>query len=597
MTIIKDEELIKFFNAKRNELMWKDGLIVIQEPAHLSRELAHTTGCRPGRESAEYYAAGIALGEVNSQEGMVILRELRKMQVTDPEDSRYGAFYWYMEDTRSINANAAFFILMALVGLRLTRPNRIPAEHIPFQNEMMASALHWFTKECSHPILYYTNKILSDGALLLAIASLTDSEEHYRLALNFFARWEDYTERRGWGWGENCSVTYIRVILDALQTACIVLEQVSEQSGLHDRLRRRFHQLLDYVRFHGRHEFIPTIRSYNFAGNSKNGHLIWLLAGIPPHQGEESGSLNLIREINTLLLFENELIGEHIVSPVPRTRSESIFDGSQAYTWIGKHGRMGSINRFPVMPGCYQQDSWGLGWQSFPVSFCAENERVAYLRWFVKGHGLVRTHPAVSQPDGYLNTALFQGTCHPNVQTDAAQEENFLLVVRSLANVHHSVEEIADEWLLHRFEGKLELLDIDMQGTIRQWVVLQYGASSVAITALDGIAADYNKRAGISVAISQEQEQLRIRQVLYAGEERMVSRPRLETGWGVVFIDEPIDRVALVSLLSGIQLNDEYVFDVEIPREEHIKKREISLCIEGNKKVSLTVDPLKHEFA
>ncbi|MFD2880911.1 hypothetical protein ACFTAO_41190 [Paenibacillus rhizoplanae] len=52
--------------------------------------------------------------------------------------------------------------------------------------------------------------------------------------------------------------------------------------------------------------------------------------------------------------------------PVPRIREERIFDASRAYTWIGQHTRLGSINRFPVMPGSYQHPSWGAGLAELP---------------------------------------------------------------------------------------------------------------------------------------------------------------------------------------------------------------------------------------
>jgi hypothetical protein len=586
-----EDKCKQFFDSQRKEWIWKEGLISVQAPGH-TREMSQATSCRPGRDSAEYYAAGVSLGEVGDEEGRGILQALRQLQVTNPEASQYGAFRWYMEETQIYDSNAAFFILMPLAGLRLTREDLIPLGHIEFMDEMMKAALHWFEKECRQPILYYTNKIVSDGALLLAIASLTRSKKHYQLALQFFRQWEEYTDKRGWGWGENCSVVYLRVTLCALQTACLVLEKDEEESGMYARIRSRLKQLLDYTRFHGRHEFVPTIRSYNFEGETRYGDINWLLSGMIPCTEEHAVSIKSCRDINVLHLFGQQ--SSRAIEPsVPRTRMEPIFDGSCAYTWIGKRGRMGSINRFPVMPGCYQQDSWGLGWQSFPVSFCAENEKIAYLRWFVQQEGRVRTHPAASSHEGYLNNALFSGKYHPEVKTVSAQDANTLLVVRSISNLHHTAAEIADEWVMHQFGGEAELYDIEAHGKMRTWIVLKYATSCMAVTALVGITESNDCRMEIPVAIKREPNLLRIRQQLYAGEERIVSHPRLECGWGAVFIDQPMDRDALVRYLAQIHIHDETSFDMEIPRSEVMKKRKISLSIDGESRVDLMVDPLQ----
>src|SRR5690606_3734024 len=111
---------------------------------------------------------------------------------SDAGSSGYGGFRWYREETRINDSNAAFFILMPLTVLRLLHPERIPAEHAPVLDEMMERALHWFMKECRQPSLYYPNKIMSDGALLLAIATVMGNDELRRAAIAFYSKWDDY---------------------------------------------------------------------------------------------------------------------------------------------------------------------------------------------------------------------------------------------------------------------------------------------------------------------------------------------------------------------------------------------------------------------
>lgn len=579
-----------FFEAERKKLRWKDGLILAQRSPHTG-EIAHLTNCRPGRDSAEYYAAAISLGEMDDREGKDILGALKDLQIRSRDDSRNGAFRWYAEETKVHDSNAAFFILMPLAQVRLNSANQIPSEHLPLLDEMMASSLHWFARECNDPILYYTNKIVSDGALLLAISSLLGSAVHYDQALKFFHRWEEYTKYRGWGWGENCSAIYIRVTLEALRTACLVLAQDEEQIDLYTKLMVRFDQLLDTIRFHGKHEFVPTIRSYNFQGEHGYGYMNWLISGLVSEAEADTVSLSSIKDIHLLSLFDCVVSNDELTS-LPRIRLERIFGDSRAYTWIGRNGRMGSINRFPVMPGCYQEDTWGLGWQSFPVSFTAGVENTAYLRWFVHRQGGIRTHPAVSK-QGYLESSLFNGVYHPEVQTVSEQSENLLLVVRSISHVNHAAEEIADEWVLHRFGGEVERIDIPQYEAHRVWSVLRYEGATVAITALNGMPADHTSRTAMAIDIVRDGESVRLTQRLHTGGDPIVSHPRLESGWAVVFVDEPMDRATLYDHLSRVKIVEKILFDPEIPRSEAMKQRHISLEMDGGMKVELLVDPFK----
>lgn len=66
---------------------------------------------------------------------------------------------------------------------------------------MFSHAAAWFSQECRTPELFYPNKTMSDGAMLLAIAHFLGEPESLQTAIAYFRRWEEYTVRRGWGWG------------------------------------------------------------------------------------------------------------------------------------------------------------------------------------------------------------------------------------------------------------------------------------------------------------------------------------------------------------------------------------------------------------
>ncbi len=379
----------------------EDGLVRYDRPGH-TRQIAHLPVCHEGRYSAGYYALETLLESKNMLEAstgssgrsaaqrLETLRALERLQITDPEDSHYGAFRWYAEESAVQDSNAAFFILMPLVSLRLRAPGAVPPAHTDAIDGMLRHAASWFERECREPELYYPNKTMSDGAMLLVIASLLGDEARLALSMQYFERWADYTARRGWGWGENMSLVYQSVMLNALEIALPLLQE--RRPELAERLEGHRRTLLDILLFHDGHEFVPTIRSYNFGGEVRRSSLAWLIAGVTGTDELENkeasrgadgpAPLQLPFQANdfpTLLLFEGDFQAQgtgHAAGgearmaaaggsaagdlggategfagtpeaerlPVPRIRREKVFDDTYAYSWIGRRTRLGSLN-------------------------------------------------------------------------------------------------------------------------------------------------------------------------------------------------------------------------------------------------------------
>ncbi len=634
----------------------EDGLVRYDRPGH-TRQIAHLPVCHEGRYSAGYYALETLLESKNAlgasagssgrsaAQRLETLRALERLQITDPEDSYYGAFRWYAEESAVQDSNAAFFILMPLVSLRLRAPAAVPPEHTDAIDGMLRHAAAWFERECREPELYYPNKTMSDGAMLLAIASLLGDEARLELSMQYFERWADYTARRGWGWGENMSLVYQSVMLNALEIALPLLQE--RRPELAERLDGHRRTLLDILLFHDGYEFVPTIRSYNFGGEVRRSSLAWLIAGVTgtdePENKEASsgadGPAQLPFQANdfpALLLFEGafqaqgtgsaagagagtaaaggiaagdlggapeELTGtpEGERLPVPRIRREKVFDDTYAYSWIGRRTRLGSLNAFPAIPGSYQHESWGLGWQSFPLSAAAEDGQVSYARWSVDDGHTIRTHPAESYKTAYLMPALFRQRPYPQVRTYAAQSEYALLAVRTLENVRQPAAEIADEWIVHRFEGRpVEVAG----GDGRLWQVLRYPGAAIAIAPLLGIRSgrtDSPEESGNAAehrpgVLHAERADgcLKLRQVLYdgaGGPVQTIVAPRLEAGWAVLCLDEAAGEDAVRARLGNIAIEDEVLDDREVPRGPHERIRRIRLLESGREQVLLRVDP------
>jgi hypothetical protein len=605
--------------AALHEAVLEEGLVRYDRPGH-TRQIALLPYCHEGRYSAGYYAFGLLTGQLPAEKGLEILQAVAELQIIDPVHRHYGGFRWYREEAEIQDSNAAFFILMPLVTVRLCVPDVFPAEHVELMDRMLGHAAVWFSHECAHPEIYYPNKIMSDGAMLLASAVLSGEERYAQEGLEFFRRWEDYTSRRGWGWGENLSLVYQSVMMNALRIAIQAIGFRDEE--LTRRLAGRMEELKEILRFHAGEEFVPTIRSYNFKGETVRKSLLWAAAGVRDF-AEMSGYTCNLNDLVSLLLLEPEVaagIRAQEEQPLPRVREERVFDDARAYSWIGGNVRLGSVSRFPVMPGSYQWPTWGLGWQSFPVSFSVQGKQVSYLRWYVDEGESIRTHPAFDYHGGYLKPALFKESIYPDVQTVSSQRENAALVLRSMNRVNHQVKELADEWVVHRFDGALE--SIATEAGSRLWHVLRYPHAAVAVTALLRLAEGDAERAQQPVAVGDkvraqqplavedegrrqqlvavvmDGDTLRLRQVLSSrAEAARLESWRLEAGWAVVAVDGEAGVEELEAYLNRYTIHDVTEPEAEVPRKvAGAMPRRCTLLLDGQPVVELYADPY-HIFA
>jgi hypothetical protein len=572
------------------KLKLDEGLVNIGVTGHTA-EASKVQEAHDGRSTAAYYVVGTALGVLEESQGLQILQALTELQITDKKSPHYGAFRWYREETRVNDSNAAFFILMPLVLLRIYMEEQVPSSHRELLDSMLDHGAAWFEHELKDPILYYSNKIVSDGALLLAISRIRGLSHHYEAGIAFFERWMDYTFRRGWGWGENISLIYVGVTMNALRIASVSLH--AENQGLQEQIQTVMDGLVDYVRFHEGYEFVPAIRSYNTQGELHLSSLMWRIAGMetpPSIESETGGSLwNGL----SYLLFEQELQMDTAVSklPIPRSRTERIMDSSYAHTWVGVTGRIGSVNRFPVIAGSYQWPTWGLAWQSYPVSLAVEGHQVSYLRWYAHDGESIRIHPA-DYKKAYLGPALFKESWYPDTQLRSDQQNNAVLVVRSMSRIHNEASELADEWVVHRWTGELRTV-LGEDG--REWTILQYPNSAVLIAPLLGIVFGDNARHAPSLHRVLDGDTLKLRQVLYAGETKLLQQPRLETGWAVYYADGVSNLSESTVLTARLRLVEASYKDGEVPREPNMEIRS-AMFFEGETKLAeLILDPYKIE--
>jgi hypothetical protein len=561
-----------------------DDWVVVRTSGH-TPETYECTSVRSGRETAVGYVLN-RLCQKPSDGDTKMLDNLLSLVDTDTASKTYGCMRWYAEETQVSDTNAAFFSVMPLAVLAFARPDLVPAGDMSRMRTIFAQTLPWFIHECRNPRLYYPNKIISDGAVLLAMGTLLGDTAAVDQALAFLRSWSEYTEDRGWGWGENISLGYQRVILISLRFS-ILLSRSSDEA-LSDTLARHESEILAEAAFHDGAEFVPSIRSYNFSGAVRKSSFSYSLLGHP-----ESRFETLIGEPGqawtktiALLLFPAELsAAEYESPPVPRERVRRIFDRSTATTWVGDGVRLGTISRFPVMPDHYQQDGWGLGWQSFPVSAALGEAGVSALYWYARKSDVETSHPYYGADGLKRNYVLAGRRPYPAVATHAAQSGGVAIVIRTISRMHDEPLDLADQWVFRK--GR------DSVTQYGEWYVQHSGSAILAVRPLACFCSGSDSLQPAMPEMNNLGNDLAIRVALHSESAGPLLSDRLESAWVIVAADGVPEPSQMHGVLDGLQIEDEARFDFSLPRMNYAYTRVICLSdpsLKAESPVELCVD-------
>lgn len=526
-----------------SETKWDNGLIQTGK-GHTAEANKHEI-CHCGRLSSAWYAALALGGKLDDTKGIDILLALEELQDKNENSRTYGCSRWYAEETRIADTNAAFFLQLPLLMVMLFDRHLIPESHAKVINRMFNRAVHWYTRALENPIYYYSNKILSDGAMLIGIAKITEDKEAFEVGLGFFEKWLDYTEKDGWGWGENMSFGYNNVIFAAFKTAMLSLGDSEREQAISRRIQGVIDEQKALFKYFKGYEFTPAIRNYNFEGRSRRKGLVSQIAGL----GSTVNSL-----VNTYFwdfitfayLFKDEFKEEADALPDKDMdiRLTRVYKDAVAYSCVMRNGSIGSMNKFPVINGSYQHKGWGLGWQSMPVNFTIYNGEVGYLRRIVRNEKETAYHPK----HAFLSPCLFSDSPYPEVLTRAKQEKNVVIAKRSIEKIHNAVGELSDELLVPRFSGKIEKITVGD----REWAVIGYENATVFVSATKGLVCpegsidvnENNARVNVPLEITFDTE-LSIKQTAFKNDEVVLLRcERVELGWLMIYEDRKIENSA-----------------------------------------------------
>lgn len=599
----------------------EDHLVLQLSPGHTS-VVCHMNRLHNVISTAVYYADKTALGQMEPEQGLAILQKLAAMQVNQPGAVSDGNFLWYAEETRAQDLNAAFFILMPMLKLRMTAPENITPEQLAVMDKMMQRALPWFSYYCSNAEFYYSNPTISNAACLYSIASLSGNSAKQEEAHIFLRRLFDYCGKRGWGWGESVSPSYIMEIVPPLK----VISSFAVQCGdteIAEGADALIRDLTEWFMFQGEMEVAPAVRNYNTAGSPENSCGIKAIAGVT----DDAAKFHLT-------LFDTMMFREELQQYGERHRrclelqstgvyEKRVFDDKKAVTWMGKNAKLGTLTEFPLMPGCLQNPTWGVGWQSMPIVFVVRKENMGYLRWQVTSGDRRRCFPHETRHQhNNDNAALFTERWYPDMYTLAAQNENIAVVMRRINGLHNSARSITDEFAVGSFSGEAEILSVN--GI--DWAILHYpGKATVLLGALHGftvhpaeeivprrpeekltsimgIADDtgdfrrdpYRRPQKLTLGKSTgmrgtvKTDYLTVTQTLYEGEETRLDFRSLETSWAMIVLDRELDDAE--AYLKTVEVRLESVADMEVYRLKDAMINRITLTAEG-KTVTLTHDP------
>ena len=504
------ENLKQYFESRDLE----NGFLRINSQPH-TKDIEALKSCCSGVVTGEYYFVSKYFGI--DIDGENIISEIAKLQDTDVDSPTYGCLRWYREEPCIRDTNGAFFVLRPIVMSMLFCEDKISEAEREIILHVLRIAGNWFIHECNNSGYFYPNKISSDGALLLAIGTITKEKELLREAYEFWNNYMDYTENYGWGWGENTSKCYHTVMNAAFELALCCMDNNSE---LYKRLYKARSILVDYSAYHGNYAFVPSIRTYNFGGKVTATQGLNIAEISPKKLVNEHGKISY-NVLMSLILHDNA--PEYIASPDSSTfHTEKIYGNSYAATYKGENIRLGTINKFPVMPGCYQNRDWGLGWQSMPVSVLALKHELSFLRFAAVSDGGLRTHIAYDKHSAYLDNNLFADENIPDILTECNQKNNTAVIVRKVTHLANRASYFADEWYFQHFDGEIS--------EYKEWYVFDYGDCVLAVKPLNA-----------NVEIMRDGENIRLAQKFYDGEEKLLVHRYLVAAWAAAVFDSSQD--------------------------------------------------------
>ena len=470
-------------------LWWQNG------PGHCA-SVAELDRVHSGPNATLNLLLAAELGQLERIDVRRVLEALQAMQIRDGGPN-HGRFYWYAEETQLADDHAVFFNGQALIALWAMHREELDDNSRRLVREIFRDMTVYATARSRGRDLHYPNHHL--GYQICAwlpqeFLGIEDADGELAALLEETA---DYLLEHHWGWGEHLSDGYGAICLDEISLLLLLSKRLPDET------RAKYRELLAELlaiedAFDGGPR-VPAIRSYAFdrvpqhtnyrdairpipedalLPDSVVGRLMTVSAPLPTASG------------HTWYALANVLcsLGWHGLAPPrqPARRDITVpcVDGITASARVDDDVRVGSLNRFPIMPTA-EHPTWGLSWQCFPVALWRAEGDWAFFQWEAVEQGRRRCHPAEDKHNAYLGNALTTSVRPPIVgRMYALQHEGNVIVLRIMPA-------ITDEWsqLCDRFRIISEHLDwqaSECGANDRPWaqLLLSYPQRQIAVACL-----------------------------------------------------------------------------------------------------------------
>lgn len=394
-----------------------------------------------GPDAAGKLLAAVRLNVLHEIDSEKVLRALRDLQWKKKDDYCFGCMKWYSEENDIGDSNAAFFIGMKLIILRIRYYERLTPVGQQLLDEILPGLNVWFRNTIRNAEIYYPNKYLGDLVCKWLLMELLGKSEEDDFVIDMMYKAAHDWQNHHWGWGEHLSDGYSNVCLGELSVLLLMSKQLPED------LRRVYqdltNELLDIEDAFGDAPRVPTLRSYAFLEPKPHKNFRDSIA--PENEVlYSSGMIDL-----GPILHE---CGWHEAMPPRKKQPRNIhipcYGGNMANAHMEDDIRLGSMSHFPIMPSA-DHPTWGLSWQCFPAVMSRGMTDWGFLQWETLEGGKLRAHPANGGPFAHIPKTLSDAIMPPVTgETFSLQRGSDVLIFRIMRCIPQSLEMITDRFRL-----------------------------------------------------------------------------------------------------------------------------------------------------
>ncbi len=399
-----------------------------------------------------------------------------------------GQLCFYHEEEANHDNNASFFTGLPLALLWTHHREKLPPDAQTTLQAILTGLALWLSTKLGEDRSFYPNMYLGELLVVWLVAHAADDQPTLAQVLTRLDATIARYESDGWGWAEDLSDLYSKILADQLSTFAFLapgLPASTREGTL--RLLNHLLTIEDTFRPGPR---VPALRSYAFLDSPRHPTLPRdqsigsYRASVRAWAPDEQLTIRHVAAIGPLLARH----GWHqaVTPPTPPpTRSPHAFTAklhnqNHARALIFPDFRIGGVDRFPVMPSA-EHHEWGLAWQSMPVALWHQSGDWGYLQWSVENPKGPVGHPALFSRQTDLGS--IQKSLSPDLSPPIVGE-TFTLFTPTACFILRRMRTIPASW--SQLTDHLRIVDLTAHpSAAADTLKLQYPARTLRVTHLN----------------------------------------------------------------------------------------------------------------